>query len=74
MNESQSSLTSHTSSLGNRTQSTSLSNDHNVRNSRKSVDRKSQKSPRNDTPSEGLNPKNTIVNSNGDSFETKLTF
>ncbi|KAF2880458.1 hypothetical protein ILUMI_25706 [Ignelater luminosus] len=74
LNESQSSLTSHTSSLGNRTQSTSLSNDHNVRNSRKSVDRKSQKSPRTDTPSEGLNPKNTVVNSNGDSFETKLTF
>lgn len=59
--------------MGNRTQSTSLSNDHNVRNSRKSIDRKGQKC-KGDNCGDGSNPKHTIVNSNGDSFETKITF
>ncbi|KAK5638287.1 hypothetical protein RI129_012582 [Pyrocoelia pectoralis] len=72
LNESQSSLTSHSSSLGNsnKTQSTSLSNDQNVK--RKSVDRRINKRPEN-IP-DGYIPKNIVVNSNGDSFETKLSF
>lgn len=47
LNLSQSSLTSRSSSLGNKTQSTNLS-DQNMRHSRKSIDRKSTKSSRND--------------------------
>ncbi|KAK4878187.1 hypothetical protein RN001_010693 [Aquatica leii] len=77
LNESQSSLTSHSSSLGNsnRTQSTSLSNDHFVKNSsRKSVDKKCINKPRTENVSENVVPKNIVVSSNGDSFETKLTF
>ncbi|KAF5286190.1 hypothetical protein FQA39_LY16360 [Lamprigera yunnana] len=75
LNESQSSLTSHSSSLGNsnRTQSTSLSGDQ-VKNSKKSIDRRSNKSLRSEVVTESLVPKNIVVNSNGDSFETKLTF
>lgn len=60
LNLSQSSLTSHSSSLGNKTQSTNLS-DQNTRHSRKSIDRKSTKSSRNDNKS--------FVNMKGDNFD-----
>uniref|UniRef100_A0A1Y1M0I5 Uncharacterized protein n=1 Tax=Photinus pyralis TaxID=7054 RepID=A0A1Y1M0I5_PHOPY len=73
LNESQSSLTSHSSSLGNsnKTQSTSLSNEN---SKRKSIDRRSNKNIRPENVPEGYAPKNIVVNSNGDTFETKLTF
>lgn len=63
LTESQSSLTSRASSLGNKTQSTSLSNEHSKRRNHK----------RNEDSLDRVNPKNTIVSSNGDNFEIKLT-
>lgn len=71
LNESQSSLTSRSSSLGNKTQSTNLS-DH--RNHRKGGDRKSSKSLKNDSSLDRLShPKNMVVNTVGDNYESKLT-
>ncbi|RZC33210.1 tyrosine-protein kinase transmembrane receptor Ror-like [Asbolus verrucosus] len=64
LNESQSSLTSRSSSLGNKTQSTSLSNEH-------SRNRRSRK--RDEDSLDRVNPKNTMVSSNGDNFEIKIT-
>ncbi|KRT86227.1 protein kinase [Oryctes borbonicus] len=72
LNESQSSLTSRSSSLGNKTQSTSLS-DQTTRNSRKSIDRKSQKSSKTESGSDRGNPRNVIVSTNGENIEMKLT-
>ncbi|XP_044261607.1 tyrosine-protein kinase transmembrane receptor Ror-like [Tribolium madens] len=63
--ESQSSLTSRTSSLGNKTQSTSLSNEQS--RNRRSHRRKE------DSLDRGMSPKNTVVNSNGDNFEIRIT-
>ncbi|KAJ8950729.1 hypothetical protein NQ318_011220 [Aromia moschata] len=66
LNDSQSSLTSRTSSLGNTTQSTNLSSDaRRERRPRKTVD-----------SVEKLNPKNTVVSSsgNGEGVETKISF
>jgi receptor tyrosine kinase-like orphan receptor 1 len=65
LTESQSSLTSRSSSLGNKTQSTSLSNEHS-RNKR-SHRRKE------DSLDRGVHPKNTVVSSNGDNFEIKIS-
>lgn len=65
LNESQSSLTSRSSSLGNKTQSTSLSNEHS--RNRRSHRRKE------DSLDRGVSPKNTVVSSNGDNFEIKIT-
>ncbi|XP_018562760.1 tyrosine-protein kinase transmembrane receptor Ror isoform X1 [Anoplophora glabripennis] len=65
LNDSQSSLTSRSSSLGNATQSTSVSNEgRRERRSRKNVD-----------SLERLNPKNTVVSSsgNGEGIETKIS-
>lgn len=72
LNESQSSLTSRSSSLGNKTQSTNLS-DQNTRNSRKSIDRKSQKAVKATTDGSSLDRRNIIVSTNGENVETKLT-
>ncbi|KAJ8984042.1 hypothetical protein NQ317_012266, partial [Molorchus minor] len=64
-NDSQSSLTSRTSSLGNTTQSTNLSNDG----------RRERRSKRNADSLEKLNPKNMVVSSsgNGEGVETKIS-
>ena len=61
LHESQSSLTSRSSSLGNKTQSTSLSNEHSK--NRRSHRRKE----------DSLDRKNTVVSSNGDNVEIKLS-
>lgn len=70
LNESQSSLTSRSSSLGNKTQSTSLSNEHNARGSRKSGERRGKK---HEVNSLDRNPRSIVVSTNGDNFETKLS-
>ncbi|XP_072393003.1 tyrosine-protein kinase transmembrane receptor Ror-like isoform X2 [Diabrotica undecimpunctata] len=65
LNDSQSSLTSRSSSLGNTTQSTVISNEM-----------RKEKRPKKSIDSlERLNPKNTVVSSsgNGDGVETKIT-
>ncbi|XP_056631245.1 tyrosine-protein kinase transmembrane receptor Ror-like isoform X2 [Diorhabda sublineata] len=65
LNDSQSSLTSRSSSLGNTTQSTVISNEiHREKRPKKSIDSLDR-----------LNPKNTVVSSsgNGDGVETKIT-
>ncbi|XP_057651083.1 tyrosine-protein kinase transmembrane receptor Ror-like isoform X2 [Diorhabda carinulata] len=65
LNDSQSSLTSRSSSLGNTTQSTVISNEtHKEKRPKKSIDSLDR-----------LNPKNTVVSSsgNGDGVETKIT-
>lgn len=69
LNLSQSSLTSHSSSLGNKTQSTNLS-DQNTRHSRKSIDRKSTKSSshRNDGSFDKHNKNFIVKNDNFDNF------
>lgn len=71
LNESQSSLTSRSSSLGNKTQSTSLSNEQNTRGSRKSGERRGRQ--RQEVSSLDRNPRNIVVSTNGDNFETKLS-
>lgn len=65
LNDSQSSLTSRSSSLGNATQSTSVSNEG----------RRERRSRRNVDSLERLNPKNTVVSSsgNGEGVETKIS-
>ncbi|XP_049824596.1 tyrosine-protein kinase transmembrane receptor Ror-like isoform X2 [Aethina tumida] len=63
LHDSMNSLTSRSSSMGNTTQSTTVSLEH-----------KRDKRPKRNVDSiERLNPKNTIVNSYGDNFETKIT-
>lgn len=76
LNESQSSLTSRSSSLGNKTQSTSLSNEHNTRagcSSRKSGERRSGRKQQEVNSLDRNNPRNIVVSTNGDNFETKLS-
>ncbi|KAJ8916666.1 hypothetical protein NQ315_000311 [Exocentrus adspersus] len=65
LNDSQSSLTSRSSSLGNATQSTSVSNEL----------RRERRSRRNVDSLERLSPKNTVVSSsgNGEGVETKIS-
>lgn len=64
LHDSQSSLTSRASSIGNNTQSTNMSGDY----------RRERKSRKNLDSLERIgNPKNMVVNSNGDNFETKIS-
>lgn len=69
LNESQSSLTSRSSSLGNKTQSTNLSNENNMRSNGKrgSADRKSQKSLKHDGSLDRTSRKQMVVSSTGES-------
>lgn len=64
LHDSQSSLTSRASSIGNNTQSTNISGDYRrERRSRKNIDSLERLG----------NPKNMVVSSNGDNFETKIS-
>ncbi|XP_074031673.1 tyrosine-protein kinase transmembrane receptor Ror isoform X2 [Leptinotarsa decemlineata] len=63
LHDSQSSLTSRSSSLGNTTQSTNISNEI----------RREKRTKKNIDSLERLNPKNMVVSSSGDGVETKIT-
>ncbi|KAG5876171.1 hypothetical protein JTB14_015726 [Gonioctena quinquepunctata] len=63
LHDSQSSLTSRSSSLGNTTQSTNISNEF----------KKEKRTKKNIDSLERFNPKNIVVSSSGDGVETKIT-